>query len=52
MEGNVVKQPSTVNKTTNTKLGRVELKSRENPNEIFTNLGGSLKICQNSHAKN
>jgi len=44
MEGNVVKQPSTVNKTTNTKLGRVELKSRENPNEIFTNLGHILSL--------
>ena len=44
MEGNVVNQPSIVKETTSTKLARVELKSRENPNEIFTNLGHILSL--------
>ena len=42
MEGDIVNQPSKVNKTMNTKLLRVELKSRGNPNEIFSNLGHIL----------
>lgn len=37
-------QHSTVIKTANTKLSRVELKSRANPNEIFTNLGHILSV--------
>lgn len=53
IEGNMVIQPSKVNKTMNTKLLRVELKSRNNPKEIFTNLGhilsqGYLAECFNS----
>ena len=44
MEGNVVNQPSIVKETTSTKLARVELKSRENSNEIFTNLGHILSL--------
>lgn len=43
-EGHVVNQRSTVIKITNTKLSRVELKSRANPNEIFTNLGHILTV--------
>lgn len=37
-------QPSVVKKTTNTKLTRVEAKSRENPREIFSNLGHILSL--------
>ena len=44
MEGNVVNQPSIVKKTTSTKLARVELKSRENPDEVFSNLGHMLSL--------
>lgn len=37
-------QPSIVKKTTSTKLARVELKARENPDEIFSNLGHILSL--------
>lgn len=43
-KGHGVNQPSKVKKTTNTKLLRVELKSRENPEEVFTNVGHIVSV--------
>jgi group II intron reverse transcriptase/maturase len=43
-KGNDVIQPSTVKQTSATKLTRVELRSRQNPDEVFTNLGHILDV--------
>ncbi|WP_397601839.1 group II intron reverse transcriptase/maturase [Silvanigrella sp.] len=56
-DGYAVNQPSKVNKIANTKLLRVELKSKENPKIKFTNLGhilseDFLKECFHNLDKN